>query len=209
MNAVDFDNVAAQERLRQWLPVPLFEAEVDGIDQAVGDAAIEAAGFGYFRDAWIGLACAKATGATRARLGADPPDVELAYADGSERSLEVVEVVRSGRRRGDEICEDRAKAAAGLPTVRHEPGETWASASEVLQALATRVEAKARKGYPPETVLAVYLNVGDWDNERKQIEAGMAGALGVALRAFSAVWILWHGRLYLADATNGVRLAKD
>jgi hypothetical protein len=202
-----FDSKAAQDRLKRWHSVAAFGVALDAIDEAVGDAAIEATGFGCFRDAWTGLHCAKATGAAEIRLGADPPDVELAYADGSAIRLEVVEALRSGRRRGDEIREDRAKTAGGLSVVRDDPAEVWPTARDVLEALTGRAVAKAQKGYSSGTVLAIYLNVGDWDNERRSIEAGMADALGAALEAFVAVWVLWHGRLYLADSAGGVRFA--
>jgi hypothetical protein len=128
------------------------------------------------------------------------------YRWGSVSAL--IDILRAGRRRGDDIRDDRAKAATGLPALRHEPSVTWPSAREVLDGLKTRVEAKSHKGYPPDTVLAVYLNVGDWDNNRQEIEAGMADALNEALSAFAAFWILWHGRLYLGDETDGLRLAS-
>ena len=111
--------------LRDWLSPADFAAEIEAIVAQYGDRAIEAPSLGFYRDAWVGLRCAHATGALQLRLGADPPDVELGYADGLILPVEVVEVLRVGRRRGDEIREDRAKAAAGKSTLRCVPGDTW------------------------------------------------------------------------------------
>lgn len=195
---------ASQEWLREWRRINDFAAELDRIQAEHGDRAIEAPGLGFYRDAWIGVRCAQATGAVRVRLGADPPDIELGYPDGREMALEAVEALRAGRRRGDEIREDRAKEAAGESTLRCVPGESWPSSAEVLAALAQCAAAKAQKRYPADTVLAIYLNVGDWDNERVSIEAGMPAALKVATSTFAAVWILWHGRRYTIDRAGRV-----
>ncbi len=199
---------AVQNRLRLWRSIDDFAAELEGVQADYGDLTIATPSLGFYRDAWVGLRCARATGAVRLRLGADPPDIELGYQDGRQLPLEVVEALRTGRRRGDEIRQHRAKAAAGVSTLRHVPGESWPAAAEVLEALSQRAATKAEKGYPPDTVLAIYLNVGDWDNERSHIEAGMAAALEVATSVFADVWVLWHGRFYRTDQAGRVHLLQ-
>jgi len=87
---------------------------------------------------------------------ADPPDFEALTETGSVQRCEAVEVLRPGRRRDQELRQERLKPL----TVIHDPEEGWPSVAEALTAVDAQIAKKAGNAYRERFVLVVYINLG-------------------------------------------------
>ncbi|MBR0895785.1 hypothetical protein JQ616_12550 [Bradyrhizobium tropiciagri] len=103
--------------------------------------------------------------------------------------IEVTEIQRPGRRRGDEYREES-------PKVTHVPFDPNLGQT-VAAELANGVQKKADKKYAAKPLLLVYLNLGDAVGElRTEVEAAINDTKKRHADAFREVCVIWNGKLY-------------
>lgn len=173
-----------------WLRPEAFDALVTSIAEQLDDHALDQAGSVY-TDAWTANRCATLTRASGVRLGANPPDFELRFGRRVER-CEAVEVLAPGRRRGAELKVERSLPSEERSKPKQVPAEEWVSADDALAQVEASITAKAGKGYSPDTVLVIYLNVG-FVKGSQRLSDGIARAVQPAFPTFKEAWVLEGG----------------
>lgn len=191
--ASDAEKVDWRARLSVWSTPAAFSTLVEEVQDRLGDRALDQSGLQFFRDAHIGMRCAQYLKADEIRLGPDPPDLELRFGD-EKVACEAVEVLRPGRRRGEELKLDRMQMDEIRTKAQHIPDDEWLSAPVALKAISDEILKKVEKGYPQETVLAMYLNLG-FSADQRALSSGMYDAVSVGFPAFREIWALADGQV--------------
>ena len=138
-----------------WTDTDDFARIIDEIGK-VGDEAVTSPHYGHWRDGYIALQTARASGASHVRLVAEPQPDFVIRVGTDELIYEATELLKPGRRRHDEY-----RAATELGTlIHHDAEENWITAEGFLTALRNRATSKSEKIYPLGTRLVVYINVG-------------------------------------------------
>lgn len=185
-------------RLEQAMPPGDMVELVEELRGILRGHMLVQAGLAFVREAWTAGRFAQVRGADTVRLWpGDRPDCELVF-QGRQELFEIVEADQPGRQRSAEYRELIRRAERGEPDmVEDDPVENWitraASGPQMLQEAATK---KARKGYDPSVGLLIYLNLGEYDIRRQEIEASMQRCTASAKDAFDDVWVLWKGIPY-------------
>ena len=137
----------------------------------------------------LGEFASQLEGAVRVRLAAEAdrfPDGFVETSNGT-LSIEVTEVDRETRRRGDEY-------KAGV-----EPSDTvddWEEQAKAIPAELERVILKKiNKHYDPAPTLVVYLNLNGHGARKDEIENIIKEAKRKHASSFQGICILWNGRL--------------
>jgi hypothetical protein len=147
---------------------------------------------------YAGIRVARNTGARALRLrpeGKLEPDIDIRLRNGRVLSFQKTIADIEGRKMGKEH-RDWVRSG-GKP--RHDPvGNWWTRRQQVGPALTRAIGRKAAEGYPPETRLLIYLNLGTYGTWRDEIEADIVRFSAPGLQWFASVWVLWDGRLYRA-----------
>jgi len=156
------------------------------------------AGVDFVLEAWGGAKFGELRNAEHVRLVLDDqPDFLLRFDSCIEEKWEFTEADVHGRRRGDEYRDMAEDIANRREAVADDPVENWVQrADQVPDVLRDRATNKAKKAYPKETHLLIYLNVNEFGIRHKEIEEGMADATEPASGAFEEVWILWKEQAY-------------
>lgn len=176
-----------KKRLMAWSRPARFRLLVERMRKRHGTYNLDQPG-SPFKEALIAARCADLASADAVRLGADPPDFELRHDD-RVRRFEVVEAAAPGRRRGEELKQERQLPASERERVVHIPGEQWTKAEVALAQVRRAVQRKRHHRYAPGTVLVVYLNI--WPVAgRLKLTAGLGDVVGPALTQFHEVWVL-------------------
>lgn len=186
---------ASRSELCCWQTPDDFGAVVSRLWNAHGDYLLTERGTSFWREAWGTHKFGTLRGVDRIRLVRDDrPDFEISVGC-VEYAFEFTEADKAGRRRNDEIRDDRGWSGEG-PLVKDFPYEEWLTAEAAGEALRSAAKRKADARYSSSTSLLIYLNGMEFDVHRHEIEALMADATQAAAKWFAEVWVLWSGRAY-------------
>jgi hypothetical protein len=128
-------------------------------------------------------------GTRRVRLAAEADTFPDGFVETSNGTLniEVTEVDREARRRGDEY---KAGVATG------ESVDDWEEQAKAIPAELERViSKKVDKHYNPAPTLVVYLNLNGHGTRKDEIESIIEDAKRKHASSFQGIHILWNGRL--------------
>lgn len=143
------------------------------LSNKAGDHLLDNPHLGWARDAWIATRYGTGVAARAVRLSPkDPPDFEVEFWTGGVHRCEAVEVLRPGRKRGDELWQGRAKPWLADKPISF-PEEGWIGYAEALAAVDAQIAKKAAKNYDERYVLVVYVNLGFIRND-KAFRTGLA-----------------------------------
>lgn len=149
-----------------WRSPTAAQTALEILSNQAGDHMLDDPRMGWAKEAWIANRYGTRVGAEGVRLlRADPPDFEVIFSAGGTHRCEAVEVVRPGRRRGDELRQARNQpwlANTPIPI----PEDEWMDHTAALQAVDEQITRKAAKGYPERYVLAIYVNLGFIKNDQ-------------------------------------------
>jgi hypothetical protein len=175
--------------LREWQSWSAADAILTKIRDISKLYTVSQGGLQFWREAFVGLACAQMTHAVRFRLGNNPPDFQLDYGD-HLRSFEVVDVLRAGRLRNAEYDELAADVLAGKqPEIEHfsterEIEEYKAIPGDVMR----QIQSKKEKGYDPSIILVMDLHHAVMHELYQDVEGELVRLARGALDAFSEIW---------------------
>ena len=187
--------------LSEWTPNDVFRARIDQIAQHIPrNTFFSQGGLAFLRDAWIASRVASALQSDTVRLiSTERPDFEI-QTDGNVQGFEATEADIDGRRRGDEPDD---------PYPRQDPVEAWRKRFEAIPAALDRVVGKKlSKDYPPETNLAIYLNLGCYGAYVQEGLPILRDHTAPAAAKFKRVFVLWEGCLYKFWETGQHRFEK-
>jgi len=155
-----------------------------------GPVAMIQSGVEFLRDAYVAAEFARARNAEKVRLMSGPwPDFELTI-DGRVELFEATEAYRPGRRRGDEYRNDDGSV---LITLQRD----WVALTQQAPAwIEAACRRKLDKRYGSCSRLVIYLDMNEFGDRQKEVEACFAPATHVAKDAFEAIWVLWKKRAY-------------
>lgn len=181
------------EKLYDWRPPQQLQQALTLINKRYTSAEL----FTYpninrlFREIWGTYEFCRLAPSEEARLIRDDQinaDFSCKLA-GRMLNLQLTEAIEEGRIRGREY-------QLG-PKLQHDPFEDWGNRRrQIPDRLRETFAKKARKGYPPDVSLLVYLNIVTYDYWREEIEADIFGVSNETERPFASIWIIWSGRLY-------------
>jgi hypothetical protein len=144
----------------------------------------------FLRDAMIlGEFARQLEGARGVRLATEAERFPDGFVETSIGTLniEVTEVDREERRRGDEY-------KAGVATI--ETPEEWEEQAKAIPVELDRVvQKKVDKHYNPAPTLVVYLNLNGHGARRVEIEKIIEDAKRKHASSFQGIHVLWNGRL--------------
>lgn len=147
-----------REFFLEWRSLEEVRKELEKLRKLVGDHFLDDPHLKWSKEAKIALDYGRAHGSRQIRiLRDDPPDFEAMSGMGVVERCEVVEVMKPGRRRGDELRLERQSPPIEAPVPID---NCWISVEDALQAVDAQIEKKAAKPYPERFVLVVYVNVG-------------------------------------------------
>jgi len=177
--------------LCQWQRPQSMLATVEGLASGVVIAHPRTA---FTKEAWIAAQSGILRKADRVRLVEnDPPDFQLEIGSVIE-DHEAVTVIEKGRRMAAEYRHGSRDRSGGTAT------DMRARSDGALVWLKEQTDRKAAKGYPPDTNLTVFLNVGgEFGIGFEEIVKGLPEATAGARRAFARVWVLFPDRIYCMD----------
>ncbi len=178
--------IAALREWQSWSDADVILTQIHAISKlyTVSQGRLQ-----FWREAFVGLACAQMTHAVRFRLGNDPPDFELDYGD-HIRSFEVVDVLPAGRLRGDEYDQLAADVIAGeQPEIEHlsaekEREEYHSIPIDVL----IQIQNKKAKKYDPSIILVMDLHHAVIHELYQDVEGELVRLARGALDAFAEIW---------------------
>jgi hypothetical protein len=124
-----------------------------------------------------------------ARMGDDPPDAFVRYADGADQEVEITEVQEPGRKRGDEYRRGGAALSTFLPKAKR-----VARAEEIVQQLENSVESKTGK-YEFKPNLLVYLNFPHHEETQALIQAGIENLRSKYVGEFRQIYVVTDRKL--------------
>lgn len=179
--------------LHTWLPPKGFRDALDCLEVAQGDRPLTDPRASFYRDAFCAHQFAAFVGADLVRLVPEErPDFQIGIA-GSEASYEVTEADTPGRKRGQEIQEQRKRRVPGQPFAEDFPNTRWLTPDQADVALRAAAEKKSRGVYDPNWGLVILLNPIEFGAHRQAIENLMVNATAAARNSFASVWVLWKG----------------
>jgi Ribosomal protein L7/L12 dimerisation domain len=181
----------ARADLEVWCAPEEFFQKVEVLAKKTSSEELfNAPRLGFLLDAMIlGEFARQLEGARRVRLAAEAdrfPDGLVETPNGT-LNIEVTEVDRETRRRGDEY-------KAG--TTRGETVDDWDEQAKAIPAELERVILKKiDKRYNPAPTLVVYLNLNGHGARQDEIESIIEDAKRKHASSFQGIHILWNGRL--------------
>jgi Ribosomal protein L7/L12 dimerisation domain len=177
--------------LEVWrAPMEFFEKVAVLAKRTASEGWFNAPRLGFLRDAMIlGEFARQLEGARRVRLAAEAdrfPDGFVETSNGTLR-IEVTEVDRETRRRGDEY------KAGGPPS---ETVDDWEEQAKAIPAELERVILKkVSKHYNPAPTLVVYLNLNGHGTRKNEIHSIIGNSKRKYALSFQSIYVLWNGRL--------------
>lgn len=181
--------------LTVWQKVADLRRVLEPLINAGDDRTITAPGSSTFRDAYTAMRCAELLGGTEVCLGDDPPDAWVKLA-GEIRALEITEVQRPGRKRGDEFKRDAALWESDPSRCLPIDPADFLSATVFLGAIAEGSQKKTAIPYASETTLVIYANIRTWSDAWPAIEEGLGKAVSNAKARYREIWVLWNCHVY-------------
>lgn len=147
---------AYKTRLSSWLrldQVNLIMAEIGEQSQFY---AVSQGGLKFWREAFVGMSCAYLTHADRFRLGADPPDFELAYGK-RRQGFELLQVMPKGWRLGDEYntYADELNEFGSTKLKSRSYRERQTESETVVDDVRELLQAKVAKKYDNRLILVI------------------------------------------------------
>lgn len=160
------------------------------LSNLLGDHLIDHPRAGWARTAWTAERYARERAVEAVRICAsDPPDFEVRFWNGVVHRCEAVEVVRPGRRRGDELWATRNRPWLYDSAVSF-PESEWINDDDALAAIDEQIRRKAAKGYAEKFILVVYVNLGFIRNDRA-FKRGLSARSRQGDPAFRSVFFLY------------------
>jgi hypothetical protein len=184
----DAEMADARKVLQQWQSPEDFLSEIEGVMPLVESSVLfNKANAQFLLDAVVIAELSKLRLLKSIRL-ADQHDGEAKDESGTF-DIEVTEIQRPGRRRGDEYRRDS-------PMVTHvefDPNLGRTVAAE----LAKGVQKKADKNYATKPLLLVYLNLSNAGGRLgNEVETAINDLKKKHADAFREICVLWNGKLY-------------
>jgi hypothetical protein len=176
--------------LRKWNSLSDVDMIMGAVARKAQLYAVSQGALKFWREAFVGMSCARLTHAVRFRLGGDPPDFELDYGD-HQRSFEIVNVMPEGWLLGKEYDGHAERLNAGQPvTLRSLSFEQGRAEYDAFGTdLQEQIAAKMGKNYPAGMILvADVLHEVDFniDTGLKHVAAQRARK---GLEKFDEVWV--------------------
>jgi hypothetical protein len=185
----------ARADLETWCAPQDFFQKIKTLDEKIiSEELFTAPHLGFVLDAIV-LAdfAVRLKGARRVRLATQDERHPDGFVETSESTLgiEVTEVDREARRRGDEY-------KAGVPA--RESVDDWEDRANAIPAELDRVILKkVNKHYHPAPTLVVYLNLNDYGIRQMQTEAAIEAALQRHCSSFNGIYIIWKDKLFCSS----------
>lgn len=191
---VSFDRSFWLNQFGERQSLKAFSSLVDRCYEELGSLAVFTQhGTNFWRDAWVASKAAYYLNATEVRL-LEPipfPDFALYFGD-VEQVFEATEIIRSDRRRGDEL---KGMAERGDTILSH-PEDQWLTPESAGRLLSLASEKKARKRYAQDCGLVIYLNETDYDLKRQETLSTFVKSTRAAGEVFQTVDILFSERMW-------------
>lgn len=179
-----------KEFFEQWRSPSATDQALRVLSNRIGDHLIDHPRAGWARTAWVAARYARERAVEAVRICAvDPPDFEVRFWNGVIHRCEAVEVVRPGRRRGDELWHTRNRPWLYDVPVSF-PETDWIDHDEALAAVDEQVMRKVAKDYAEQFVLVVYVNLGFVKNDRA-FKRGLNARTEQGEPAFQSVFFLY------------------
>jgi len=147
-----------REFFLEWRSLEEVRTKLAKLHKSVRSHFLDDPHLKWMKEACVAVQYGQAHGSIAIRiLRDDPPDFEARSNTGLVERCEVVEVMKPGRRRGDELRLERQSPPIEAPV---QQDNWWISVEDALQAVDAQIEKKATKLYTERFVLVVYVNVG-------------------------------------------------
>lgn len=161
------DSQTLKSELTSRMAADDFLRRVNEINDTYGFQLINTPQSGFYKEAYLAARFASRRGASHVWLhDNDPPDFWI-EVDGEILSFEATEILRSGRRRDQEL-----QNIMETEQVQPDPAENWLSVDENIALLKKAVQAKSADRFKHVYGLILYLNTG-WINHNGPILDGI------------------------------------
>lgn len=189
------DVAILKTRLAKWRTPTAMDAILDSYRETHLFHLAGQGGAQSWREMHCAVEAARIVGAEVVRLVIeDRPDFEMRLS-GETVPCELVEVIKPGRRLGQEMTElaDLHNAGELLPPEHFDPDEELIALGPALR---IALEKKCAKGYPPKTVLVVRLQLSLFPSQDVAAQKIVQEAVSSAVKQFRAVIVIYgEGRL--------------
>jgi hypothetical protein len=181
---------AAMNALSTWQTSAGFVAAVQAIGNRVPTEKLWGNRYKRLREAMtLAEVCKHDATIVAARMGDDPPDAFVRFADGKDQEAEITEVLEPGRKRGDEYRRGGAALSTFLPKAERIP-----RAEEIIRQLEKAVESKSGKyGFKPN--LLIYLNFPHHEETQALIQAGIENLRSKYADEFRQIYVVTDRKL--------------
>jgi len=180
-----------QNWLAKWRTPKAMKCYSNKLMDYMHDDLFIQAGVGFIRESYAAAHFANLRCVQKVRLvPGDRPDFQI-WTGYCVEGWEFTEALKKGRRRGDEY---RSASKSNMGILKTNVRDSISSDStKILDALKESTIKKAKKNYPPNTRLLIYLNTDDYaySTPPQNIKDVMIEATKPAKDAFAEVWVLW------------------
>ncbi len=186
----DEDLRIAMSALSNWQTADDFVRAVEALGRQVPSEKLWGNRYKGLREAMMLAELCKQHGKISAvRMGEDPPDAFIRFADTAGEEVEITEVQEPGRRRGDEYRRGASALSTFVPNDRVD-----ARAEAIVLELQKAVEAKAGKyGFKPN--LLMYLNYPHDKRAEPRILAAIADMRSKYVDQFRGIFVVTDRKL--------------
>jgi hypothetical protein len=186
----DEDFRVAMSALSHWQTADGFVRAVEALGRQVPSEKLWGNRYKGLREAMTLAELCKHHGKISAvRMGKDPPDAFMRFADTAGEEVEITEVQETGRRRGDEYRRGGSALSTFVPNDRVD-----ARAEAIVLELQKAVEAKAGK-YQFKPNLLIYLNYPHDERAEPRLLAAIADMRSKYVDQFRGIFVVTDRKL--------------